>query len=104
MPNYRRYFVAGGTFFFTLKTERNVPLFADEQPAKLLGVILREMKQRWPVEIVALVLLPDHLHAIWTLPPGDSAYPTRWGWLKKEFSQRYLAAGGHEQWRSSSRV
>ena len=42
------------------------------------------------------MLLPDHFHAMWTLPAGDSAYSRRLGWLKKTFTQRWLAAGGHE--------
>jgi putative transposase len=103
MPNYRRYHVAGGTYFFTLKTERNAPIFREQKNVRLLGDVFREMKQNWPLEITALVLLPDHLHSIWTLPPGDAEYPMRWGWLKKEFTQRYLVQGGREQPRSRSR-
>ncbi len=44
-----------------------------------------------------MVLLPDHLHTIWTLPEGDARYPARWGWIKKEFTARWLRAGGAEQ-------
>ena len=40
------------------------------------------------------VLLPDHLHAIWSLLPGDSEYSKRWGWIKKEFAKEWLAGGG----------
>lgn len=103
MSNYRRYFVPGGTFFFTVKTERNAAIFAEEQNVRLLGDVFREMKRLWPVEIHALVLLPDHLHTIWSLPSGDEEYPTRWGWLKKEFTKCYLGHGGQEQIRSESR-
>ncbi len=103
MPNYRRYFVPGGTYFFTLKTERNAPLFRVEPNVRLLGEVIREMKGKWPLTINAIVLLPDHLHTIWSLPPGDADYPTRWAWLKKEFTVRYLANGGKEQPRSESR-
>lgn len=104
MPNYRRYLVPGATYFFTLKTERNAPLFSEDTAVRILGDVLREMRTRWPVETVAFVLLPDHLHAIWSLPPGDAAYPARWGWVKKTFSQRHLGSGGAEQERSDSRV
>lgn len=51
-----------------------------------------------------MVLLDDHLHAIWTLPDGDTRYSARWGWIKKEFTKAYLAAGGEEQPRSDSRL
>lgn len=103
MSNYRRAHVPGGTFFFTLKTENNAPIFSDVRYVRLLGEVIRETKHRWPFEINAIVLFPDHLHAIWTLPSGDQDYSKRWGWLKKEFTKRYLQAGGHEQPTSTSR-
>lgn len=103
MSNYRRAHIAGGTFFFTVKTEHNAPIFAKQSFVILLGEVIRETMQLWPFEMNAIVLLPDHLHAIWTLPPGDVDYPKRWGWLKKEFTKRYLELGGQEQTTSSSR-
>lgn len=103
MPNYRRLRPPGGTFFFTLKTERNAPIFADRRCVDLLGEVFRDTKSRWPFDVRAIVLLPDHLHSIWSLPPGDDKYSMRWGWLKKEFTQRYLAAGGTEERTSVSR-
>jgi putative transposase len=50
-----------------------------------------------PFLINAIVLLPEHLHAIWSLPPGDAKYSKRWGKIKKSFTEAYLAAGGREQ-------
>lgn len=103
MPNYVRNFTPGGTYFFTVKTEGNAPIFCENENAKLLGVVFREMQQRWPVQIDAMVLLPDHLHAIWSLSSGDTGYPKRWAWLKKEFSKRYVFMEGKEQFQSESR-
>ena len=103
MPNYRRRFVPGGSYFFTVKTAGNAPLFADEAARSRLGTLFREAQRRWPFEMPAVILLPDHLHAIWTLPSGDDRYPARWGWIKKEFTKAYLAAGGAERRRSASR-
>ncbi len=103
MPNYRRYRVEGGTYFFTVKTERNIPLFSDPKRIQQLGNLFREMQTKWPCEITALVLLPDHMHAIWTLPSGDANYPARWGWIKKEFTQLHLATRGPEVNTSRSR-
>jgi putative transposase len=80
MANYRRWHVAGGTFFFTVIAHSRVPLFADEKA--LLGGKFRDCQRQWPFEVNAIVLLPDHLHAIWTLPSGDSRYPMRWAWIK----------------------
>ena len=104
MPNYRRAYIPGGTFFFTVKMERNAPIFRDDFAVRILGNVLRETKKLWPTEIDAIVLLPDHLHTIWSLPPGDADFSKRWAWLKKEFTKRYLKAGGMEQPTSESRV
>lgn len=97
MPNYRRACVPGGSFFFTLVCEQRVPLFADARARRLLGSVLRRAQSNWPFTINAIVLLPDHLHAIWSLPSGDTAYSARWGWIKKEFTQGWLDLGGDEQ-------
>jgi len=104
MSNYRRANIPGGTFFFTVKTERNSPIFRNDISVKILGNVIRETKTLWPFEINAIVLLPDHLHAIWSLPPGDADFSKRWAWLKKEFTKRYLQVGGREQFKSESRV
>ncbi len=78
MPNDRRAFIPGGTSFFTVKTELNVTVLGELAAVRLLETIHCEAKQRWPLDIAAMVLLPDHLHAIWTLPPSvRTADPTR---------------------------
>ena len=64
MPDYRRAFVPGGTFFFTVVTYQRQRLFDVEANRTLLGNAIRECQQKWPFEINAIVLLPDHLHAI----------------------------------------
>ena len=87
MSNYRRAFIPGGTFFFTVKTERNAPIFQKNEAVRILGNVIRETKRLWLFEINAIVLLPDHLHTIWSLPPGDANFSKRWGWLKKEFTK-----------------
>ena len=52
---------------------------------------------RYPVDVVAIVLLPEHLHALWTLPAGDTQYSLRWRWIKREFTRAWLEIGGAEQ-------
>ncbi len=104
MSDYHRYFIPGGTYFFTLVTERRMELFAEPAARRLLGTVMRDCLARYPVEVVAIVLLPDHCHAIWTLPSGDDRYPLRWRWIKREFTRAWLAMGGEEQTRSTSRV
>jgi putative transposase len=86
MPNYRRAFVPGGCWFFTVNLlDRRSSLLADKIDA--LREAARWTQQRYPFHIDAFVVFPDHLHAIWTLPPGDSDFSTRWRLLKARFVQ-----------------
>jgi putative transposase len=93
MPDYRRWFVAGGSFFFTVVVHRRRRLFDDPQAVSLPGNVMRDCQARWPMTVNAIVLLSDHLHTIWTLPAGDAEYPKRWGWIKKEFTKQWLGVG-----------
>ena len=94
MPNYRRAYVPGGSFFFTLVTNRRAPLFSQTRGRCLLGSMFRRCLLKWPFTINALVLLPEHLHAIWSLPPGDVEYSKAAGvGLKKEFTKEWLRTG-----------
>jgi putative transposase len=90
-------------FFFTLVTERRAEIFAEPRARSLLRQTIVSCRVRWPFRIVAIVLLPDHLHTIWSLPPGDTDYSIRWSWIKKEFAKCWLAEGGTEQPISDSR-
>jgi putative transposase len=103
MSDYRRYFVPGATYFFTVVTERRAPLFADDSARRLLGSVIRRCLLRRPLKVLAVVLLPDHLHCLWALPSGDCAYSERWRWIKREFTRGWLACGGTEQPRRASR-
>lgn len=97
MPDFRRYFVPGGTYFFTLVTARRAPIFRSERARVLLGEAMRKKREEAPFESIAIVLLPDHLHAIWTLPEEDDDYPNRWKAIKAQFTSEWLRAGGTEQ-------
>lgn len=105
MADYRRCYVPGGPFFFTVVTERRgrAPILGNDVARDLLRAACREGRQRWPFRIDALVLLGDHLHAIWTRPPDDADCSKRWGAIKKHFTQSWLVAGGSEQSQSASR-
>ncbi|MGH8656490.1 MAG: REP-associated tyrosine transposase [Gammaproteobacteria bacterium] len=84
---YRRSNIGGGTYFSTVNlAERSRRLLVDH--IDLLRDALRIVKQRHLFHIDAMVVLPDHLHAIWTLPPGDVDYSTRWMLIKAGFSRR----------------
>ena len=86
MSNYRRSFVPGGTWFFTANlSDRRSHLLIDHLNA--LRQAVQRVKRRNPFEIDAWVILPDHMHCIWTLPAGDSDYSGRWRELKKAFTK-----------------
>jgi putative transposase len=84
MPEYRRLFIPGATYFFTLATHERRPWMCTA-PAREAVATVRETR---PFAVEALVLLPDHLHCIWTLPPGDADYATRWRLIKRAVSVR----------------
>jgi putative transposase len=103
MSNYHRNFVPGGTYFFTVVSYCRRPFLTTDLSRRCLRAAIQAVRQDRPFEIVASVLLPDHAHMVWTLPPGDAAYPTRWRRIKEEFTERFLAAGGHELWQPNTR-
>ena len=84
MSNYRRNYIEGGTYFFTVNLlERNKSLLVDHIE-ELRNAIKRTQINK-PFEIHAWVVLPEHLHTIWTLPENDSDYSSRWREIKKAF-------------------
>lgn len=87
MPNYRRAVAPGGTFFFTVVTGQRHPWLIENGNPQRLGNIMREAQSRWPFESIASALLADHMHAVWTLPSGDSDFSKRWAWIKKEMTK-----------------
>ena len=104
MPNFRRRRIRGATYFFTVVTDGRRPILTTDLARPLLRDAIAATGTRWPFEIDAWVLLPDHLQAMWTLPHGDFDYSRRWAFLKKEFTKAYLAAGGTEATKTIGRV
>ena len=86
MSNYRRALVPGGCFFFTVNLlERRQTLLVDQIAG--LREAVATTRQGHPFSIDAFVVLPDHLHAVWTLPQGDSDFSTRWRMIKSRFAK-----------------
>ena len=85
---YRRAQIEGGTFFFTVVTYRRARTFAVVENIDLLRQSFKEVMKDHPFAIDAFVLLPDHLHCLWTLPPGDSDFSSRWRLIKSAFSRK----------------
>jgi REP-associated tyrosine transposase len=84
---YRRAVAAGGTYFFTVNLAQRdsdgLVRHVDD-----LRAVMSAVKNTHPFVVVAMVVLPEHLHAIWRLPLGDTDYPLRWSQIKAGFSRR----------------
>jgi putative transposase len=86
MPDYRRMRIPGGTYFFTVALrDRRAEWLVTE--IETLRAAVRATRTRHPFHIDAWVVLPDHMHCLWTLPPDDSDFPTRWRMIKAKFSK-----------------
>ena len=84
MTNYRRLYQAGACYFFPVVTHERRPLLFDN--IERLRGAFRHARRRYPFTVEAIVVLPDHLHTLWRLPPGDDDFSTRWLLIKRYFS------------------
>ena len=87
MTEYRRTWHPGATWFFTVNLadrRGNRPLV---ERIDVLRTAFRNVRARHPFHIEAVVILPDHLHCVWTLGPGDTDFATRWSLIKRHFSR-----------------
>ncbi|HBG06205.1 MAG TPA: transposase [Geobacter sp.] len=84
---YRRSFTPGGTFFFTVVTEGRRPILASAEVVEVLRGAFRSVRETHSFQIDAMVVMPDHLHCILTLPPGDADFATRWRLIKTWFTK-----------------
>lgn len=92
MNDYRHNRVPGGTFFFTVRLlDRGSSLLTEHISA--FGEAIRKARKRKPFHVDAWVVLPDHAHAIWTLPPGDDDCASRWRAVKIAFSKSLRKSG-----------
>lgn len=87
MPNYRRARSEGATWFFTVVTAQRRRILATEHAVSVLRQSVAAARRQKPFHVDAWVVLPDHTHAIWTLPPGDRDFSSRWGLIKAGFSR-----------------
>jgi putative transposase len=91
VTEYRRTKIEGATYFFTVtcaKRHNNRILL---EHIELLRSVIQKVKNRYPFKIDAIVILPEHLHCIWTLPSDDADYKTRWALIKAGFSREIPA-------------
>jgi len=87
MTNYRRIYMLGATWFFTVNLAERKGNRLLVENIDCLRNAFETVKTRHPFRIDAVVILPDHLHCIWTLPPNDTDFSARWGLIKATFSR-----------------
>jgi putative transposase len=88
MSNYRRAKTKGGMYFFTVVTYRRQKILCNDTMRQALREGIRKVQKTHPFMINGWVLLPDHMHCIWTLPPDVADFGIRWAMIK--FFQRLL--------------
>ncbi len=86
MSNYRRAKLGGASYFFTLIAYCRRPILCDNTVRQALRNAVEATRREHPFSIDAWVLLPDHLHCIWTLPSNDADFPLRWSKIKRRTS------------------
>jgi putative transposase len=96
MPNCVRWPEEGATYFFTVVAYRRQRILTKTLFRGRLRAAFAAVRERLSFETPAIVLLPDHLHCIWTLPPSDDDFPQRWRQIKGRFTHDYLASGGRD--------
>lgn len=93
MPNYVRWRTKGASYFFTVVAYRRRHIFANPTARAFLNRAMAGVRKKYPFDMFACVLLPDHLHCLWTLPENDDDFPVRWANIKKSFTKAWLASG-----------
>ncbi len=84
---YRRDYTQGGCYFFTVVTAQRRPILTQPASITLLRQAFRHVRQRHPFHVEAMVVLPDHLHCVWTLPTDCSDFSLRWQQIKRYFTR-----------------
>jgi putative transposase len=97
MSRYRRA-DSGTTFFFTVIAYHRRPILCDTVIRTALRDAIQKVRVTQPFMIDSWVLLPDHLHCIWTLPAGDTDFSQRWSQIKRRVS---VACGARYRMRGS---
>jgi putative transposase len=87
---YRRVFIPGASYFFTLVVHERAPIFSDPDAVDLYRRAVYKVQTAWSFTLDAQVILPDHVHLLCTLPEGDTNYPTRVRLIKAAFTRSFL--------------
>ena len=105
---YRRSRTPGGTYFFTVVTHNRRPFLCEPENITLLRSTFSEIREQHPFIIDAIVLLPEHIHCLWTLPENDINFSMRWRLIKSAFTRRcrstYMEKPGHSRKRKKEQA
>jgi len=94
---YRRVRIHGGQYFFTVVTHNRKPVLCEPNNVALLRASMKYVMERHPFTIDAFVLLPDHLHCLWTLPDDDADFSTRWRLIKSTVTREWAKSNDARQ-------
>ncbi|ULJ61508.1 REP-associated tyrosine transposase [Wielerella bovis] len=83
---YRRFYRQGALYFFTVVTYQRRPILTNTDVMPVLKAAFKTVQQKYPFKIMALVVLPDHLHTIWQMPENDANFSIRWNQIKRYVS------------------
>ena len=97
MSDYRRVYIRGGCYFFTLVTHQRLPYFSDKSSVDLLMQAMNSVMVKQPFSVDAMVVLPDHLHCIWRMPSHEWDYSSRWREIKKIVTKRIRLRDGRRE-------
>jgi len=103
MSNYLRTNTPGACYFFTVVTFRRRNILTDDECRVWLRDAVVNTRKRYPFMIDAWVLLPDHIHCIWTLPENDSDFSVRWNGIKRRFTQSAKHRFHKPEWINASK-
>src|SRR4030042_1093692 len=104
MPDYRRWFREGGTYFFTVVTFNRQKIFSNAHARLALHRVITEVRTLCPFEMLGIVLLPNHCHCIWKMEDDDKYFSVRWGMIKRRFTKLWLASDRRDVPVSKSRT
>ena len=90
MRTYIRNYVPGGTYFFTVVSYGRRPFLTSDAARRCLRNAIHETRERWPFNVIAVVLLPDHWHTVWSLPAADDNFSLRMQKVKEGFTKAYV--------------
>lgn len=104
MPNYRRIKIKGAKVFITMVTYKRLSILTSPQSRQILRYAWNLTSQHFPFSTDAICLLPDHIHALISLPEHESDYSTRIREIKRLFTKGYLISNGKQEERNQSRL